>query len=198
MEFAGLIFDCDGTLADTMPLHYEAWVATLDDYGLTFDEDRFYSLGGWPTKSVAKLLADEANLTVDLDRFYHEKENRFLALLDRVTPIAPILSEAERHRGRLPMAVATGATRDVCERILRTIGVHDWFDTIVGADDVAHHKPAPDVFLEAARRLKVEPGRCLVYEDADPGIEAARRAGMKFVDVRTVYQPRRVTARRSA
>lgn len=198
MEPLGLIFDCDGTLADTMPLHYEAWIATLDDYGLTLDEDRFYALGGWPTKAVAKLLADEAQLAVDLDKFFHEKEARFLSSVERVTPIEPVLAEARRYRGRLPMAVATGATRDVCERILRTIGIWDWFDCLVGADDVARHKPEPDVFLEAARRIGIEPARCLVYEDADPGIEAARRAGMACIDVRAWHRPRRVSERRTA
>jgi beta-phosphoglucomutase family hydrolase len=198
MEPAGLIFDCDGTLADTMPLHYEAWIETLAEFKLTFDEDRFYSWGGWPTRTVAKTLADEAGLVLDLEQFTIEKENRFLKLLDRVTPIEPVLAVAREARGRLPLAVATGATSDVCEQILHTIGIRDWFGALVGAEHVTKHKPEPDVFLEAARLIGVDPARCRVYEDADPGIEAARRAGMECIDVRQWHVPRRVTARRSA
>lgn len=198
LEPAGLIFDCDGTLADTMPLHYEAWVATLAEFGLTLDEDRFYAWGGWPTKAVAKALADEKGLTVDLDKLAIDKENRFLDTLDRVTAIEVVLNDARTARGKIPMAVATGATSDVCERILNTIGIRDWFQTIVGAEQVPKHKPEPDVFLEAARRIGVDPQKCRVYEDADPGIEAARRAGMECIDVRKWHAPRRVTARRSA
>lgn len=198
MEPAGLIFDCDGTLADTMPLHYEAWIATLGEFKLTLDEDRFYALGGWPSRSVAELLIIESHLTADPTTIANRKEARFIQMLDRVTPIEPIIAEARAARGRLPMAVATGATSDICLPILKTLGIFDWFDTVVAADHVSKHKPEPDVFLEAARRIGVEPARCLVYEDADPGIEAARRAGMEYIDVRTRYQPRRVTAKRTA
>jgi HAD superfamily hydrolase (TIGR01509 family) len=99
-----------------------------------------------------------------------------------------------QHHQRLPLAVATGATREVCLRILRAIGIHDCFQAIVSCEDVTRHKPAPDIFLEAARRLGVAPKECQVYEDTDPGVEAARRAGMQVVDVRTLHTPRRVTA----
>ena len=198
LEPAGLIFDCDGTLADTMPLHYEAWVATLAEFGLTLDEDRFYAWGGWPTHAVAKTLAEEKGLTVDIAKLTTDKENRFLDTLHKVTAIEVVLSEARAARGKIPMAVATGATSDVCERILKTIGIYDWFDTIVGAEHTARHKPEPDVFLEAARRIGVDPAQCRVYEDADPGIEAAKRAGMEYIDVRKWHVPRRVTGLRTA
>ena len=101
------------------------------------------------------------------------------------------MSVVRQYRGRLPIAVATGATRPILDQILRHIGLTGWFDAEVCSEEVPHHKPAPDVFLEAARRLKVDPRKCLVYEDTDPGIEAARRAEMEFVDVRTVFKPRR-------
>jgi HAD superfamily hydrolase (TIGR01509 family) len=110
-----------------------------------------------------------------------------------VQPIRPVLEVVHAHRGRLPLAVATGAVRPICQRILRQIELADAFDALVSAEDVQHHKPAPDIFLEAARRLGVGPERCRVYEDTDPGIEAARRAGMEPVDVRAFYTPRRVT-----
>jgi beta-phosphoglucomutase family hydrolase len=188
-----IIFDCDGTLADTMPSHYEAWMVVLDRYRLTMSEDRFYELGGWPTRKVAELLTRESGRQIDIDRLSMEKEALFEELLHLVRPIPPVLEVIRQHQGRLPMGVATGAVMPICERILRQVGLEGTFDTIVSAEDVERHKPCPDIFLEAARRLGVAPKYCRVYEDTDPGIEAARRAGMEPVDVRTFYTPRRVT-----
>jgi beta-phosphoglucomutase family hydrolase len=189
----GIIFDCDGTLADTMPLHYEAWLTILNRYGLAMDEDRFYALGGWPTKKVAELLISESGRAIDGARLSHEKESLFEDLLHLVRPIAPVLEVVREYQGRLPMAVATGAVLEICEQILAQIGIGGVFDTIVSSEDVERHKPAPDIFLEAARRLGVAPGDCRVYEDTNPGIEAARRAGMEYIDVRDLHTPRRVT-----
>lgn len=168
-------------------------MAILDRYRLEMSEERFYALGGWPTKRVAELLISESGRQIDVEQLSHEKELLFQEMLHLVRPIEPVVEVARQHRGKLPMAVATGAVRPICEKILRQIGVPDLFDTIVSSEDVARHKPAPDVFLEAARRLGVEPARCRVYEDTDPGIEAARQAGMEYIDVRDLYTPRRVT-----
>jgi beta-phosphoglucomutase family hydrolase len=190
---AGIIFDCDGTLADTMPSHYEAWMTVLGRYGLEMSEDRFYALGGWPTRKVAELLASETDRSIDVERIAVEKEDLFHGSLHLVAPIDPVIRVVREFHGRLPMAVATGAVRSVCEKILEHIGIADCFETIVSADDVERHKPSPDIFLEAARRLSVEPAKCRVYEDTNPGIEAARRAGMEVVDVRRLHTPRRIT-----
>jgi HAD superfamily hydrolase (TIGR01509 family) len=176
-----------------MPSHYEAWMSILDRYDLQMSEDRFYALGGWPTRRVADLLIAESGREIDAVRLSHEKESLFAAMLHLVRPIEPVVEVVKQHRGRLPMAVATGAVRPICEVILRQIGVQGHFDTIVSSEDVERHKPAPDVFLEAARRLGIPARHCRVYEDTDPGVEAARRAGMECVDVRTFYTPRRVT-----
>ena len=107
-----------------------------------------------------------------------------------VTAIEPVREIAERYRGKLPTAVATGGYRDVITRTLRVVGMSDWFDAMVCAEDTARHKPEPDVFLEAARRLNVEPTKCVVFEDTDIGLEAARRADMHGVDVRLWLPPR--------
>ena len=192
-EIDAIIFDCDGTLADTMPPHFEAWRETCVRYGLELTEDRFYSLGGWPTLAVAQLLVKEQGSKADAQQIAREKEATFEARLSEVEPIEPVVKVVRQYRGRLPIAVATGAIRPMLDEILRQIGLTGWFDALVSAEEVTHHKPAPDIFLEAARRLKVDPKGCLVYEDTDPGIEAARRAGMQYVDVRTVFTPRRVT-----
>lgn len=182
---AGLIFDCDGTLADTMPAHYKAWTAMLGRFGIPFPEPRFYAMGGMPTASIIRVLAGEAGVVVtDVDSLVLEKEQLFLTHLEAVTPIQPVLAVAAAYRGKLPMAVASGGYRDTITRTLDRLGVRDWFDATVTAEDTARHKPDPDVFLEAAKRLNVEPARCVVFEDTDIGLEAARRAGMPGIDVR--------------
>lgn len=194
MSFSAIIFDCDGTLADTMPVHYEAWQATLLRHpGMQLSEDRFYELGGWPTLAICELLKRETGGSFDPVALAAEKEADFHLRLDHVRPIAPVVALVREHRGKLPIAVATGGTRQVCETILGLLGLSGWFDAMVCAEDVPRHKPEPDIFLEAARRLAVAPTSCRVYEDTDPGLEAARRAGMDPIDVRTFYKPRRIT-----
>ena len=193
-----IIFDCDGTLADTMPPHYEAWQDILERCNLSMSEDRFYALGGWPTRKVAELLIAEAGADLDPAALTAEKEAKFETLLPHVQPIEPVVSLVRKYRGKLPIAVATGGMRHICTQILQHIGLPDAFEAVVCCEDVARHKPEPDIFLEAARRLGIAPDQCRVYEDTDPGLEAARRAGMETVDVRTFHTPRRVTAVRSS
>ena len=191
----GLIFDCDGTLADTMPLHFHAWRSTLDRYAIPLSEDRFYSLGGQPTVKIVELLAGENGIDLDPVAVAEEKEQAFLTRLSEVKPIAPIVDIVRANVGKLPMAVASGSHRAVVFDVLKIVGLDDLFDehTVVGAEDTELHKPNPDVFLEAARRIGVAPEKCRVYEDAELGIEAARRANMACFDVRDVFTPARVT-----
>jgi beta-phosphoglucomutase-like phosphatase (HAD superfamily) len=187
-HIGGLIFDCDGTLADTMPIHYKAWIALLSQHGIHFTEERFYSLGGMPTSKIVRLLADECGIEViDVDLMVRTKETTFLTLLNQVQAITPVTTIAKAQRGKLPMAVASGGYRRVVELTLRHIGIHDWFDATVCAEDTHRHKPEPDVFIEAARRLRIQPEHCAVFEDTDIGLEAARRAGSLAIDVRPWY-----------
>lgn len=181
----GLIFDCDGTLADTMPAHHRAWVAMLEPHGIPFPEPRFYAMGGMPTAQIIRVLAADAGVAVhDVEAMVHEKERLFLQMLDAVAPIAPVVAIANAWRGTLPMAVASGGYRDVVGRTLDRLQLRSWFQAMVTAEDTARHKPEPDVFLEAARRLAVPPAACVVFEDTELGLEAARRAGMVGIDVR--------------
>jgi len=183
-RYSGLIFDCDGTLTDSMPLHYVAWVEALARYGLTFPEPRFYAMGGVPTGKIIETLSQEQGIVVDVALVGHEKESLFLTKLGNVVANEPVCQIARSHHKLIPMAVASGGARDIVQYQLVTIGVDNLFDAIVGAEDTALHKPNPDVFLEAAKRIGVAASRCLVFEDTDIGVEAARRAGMDYVDVR--------------
>jgi HAD superfamily hydrolase (TIGR01509 family) len=182
------IFDLDGTLADTMPSHYVAWTKVAARHGLNFPEDRFYALGGVPTAKIAGMLITEAGLTLDPQVIALEKEQTYYEGLGPggIVAIAPVLALARGHRERHegPLAVASGSVRRLVTRTLAALGITDWFAALVAAEDTARHKPEPDVFLEAARRMNADPAACTVYEDTDIGLEAARRAGMRPVDVR--------------
>jgi HAD superfamily hydrolase (TIGR01509 family) len=181
------IFDLDGTLADTMPSHYLAWTRIAARHGLTFPEARFYALGGVPTAKIAAMLVSEAGLTLDPAAVALEKEQAYFDSLSAAAGlkvIEPVLALARQHRSEGPLAIASGGVRRVVVRTLQTLGIADWFAAVVAAEDTTRHKPDPDVFLEAARRLDADPAVCTVYEDTDIGLEAARRAGMRGVDVR--------------
>jgi HAD superfamily hydrolase (TIGR01509 family) len=184
-RFAGLVFDCDGTLADTMPAHYIAWSETVARYGLAFPEERFYALGGTPAHRVIEILAEEQNVRLgDAHAIAHEKEHAFAKHLDAIGPIEAVVAVAEAYRGQKPMAVATGGFRWLVEKSLSNIGILDWFDCLVTCEDVTGHKPEPDTYLEAARQLQLAPGDCCAFEDTDLGLQSARAAGMTAVDVR--------------
>jgi HAD superfamily hydrolase (TIGR01509 family) len=182
------IFDLDGTLADTMPAHFVAWTKVAARHGLTFPEERFYALGGVPTAKIAGILITEAGLTLDPKVIALEKEQTYYDGLGEagIRGIQPVLALARSHREQNegPLAIASGSVRRLVTRTLEALGISDWFGVVVAAEDTTRHKPEPDVFLEAARRLGAEPATCTVYEDTDIGLEAARRAGMHPVDVR--------------
>ncbi len=182
---AGLVFDCDGTLADTMPLHWRAWSELADQHRIEFSEHRFYSLGGVPTRDILRMLAHEQE-RADLDpiALARHKEELYLRFLPEVTPVEEVVSIAREHRGRIPMSVASGGSRHAIRHILEHLNILDWFDAVVTNEDVTLQKPAPDIFLEAARRMAVDPARCRAFEDTDLGMQAIRAAGMDAVDVR--------------
>ncbi|WP_158279782.1 HAD family hydrolase [Coraliomargarita sinensis] len=185
-DYEGLIFDMDGTLADTMPTHFIAWTRSMDAHGIKFTEERFYALGGVPAVNVITMLAKEQGVSVDAVRLAEQKEALFLELLEEVKPVLPVKSIAEFHREHIPMAVATGSEKWVAEKILRALGIYEWFGAIVGADCIENPKPAPDVYLRAAELIGVDPRRCHAFEDTVLGMEAAQRAGMEVIDINTL------------
>lgn len=180
----GIIFDCDGTLADTMPLHWRAWQMVSARYKLHFPEERFYSLGGVPSRDILKMLAEEQGLTLDHLKAAHEKEEAYLPLMAQVEPIHVVVNVARENFGKIPMAVASGGTRQIIPQVLEHLGINHLFNAVVTSECVVNQKPAPDIFLEAARRIGVEPKFCRAYEDTDLGLQAIRAAGMEAVDVR--------------
>jgi len=180
----GIIFDCDGTLADTMPLHWIAWSTVTRRHGLHFPEDRFYSLGGVPSRDILKMLSREQNIPLDPIAIAREKESIYEPMMSQIKPIDRIVKIAREHHGKIPLAVASGGTKWAITRVLEIIEIRHLFDAIVTNEDVVNQKPAPDIFLEAARRIGVDPHFCRGYEDTDLGIAAILSAGMQAVDVR--------------
>lgn len=187
INYRALIFDLDGTLVDSMPAHFKAWCAALAEHGkgVVFPEDVFYAMGGRPTRDIVAIINGEQGLSLNPDRVASAKKRHFLKSLDSLELIPSIASIAEEHRGRVPMAVASGGSREVVEKTLQTLRISDWFDEVVTSSEVSRGKPAPDIFLEAAKRLGVTPADCVVFEDARAGIEGARKAGMEVVAVPT-------------
>ena len=187
-DFAAYIFDCDGTLADTMPTHYRAWQQALGEHAALLPEAMFYELGGVPATGIVELLNERHGLALPVEATVAHKEGLFLQLSPEVAAIEPVVAIARALVGRKPMAVASGGHRNIVLKTLAALGIADLFDTIVTAEDYLRGKPAPDPFLEAARRLGVAPEQCLVFEDTATGIAAATAAGMQSV---LVPPPRR-------
>jgi HAD superfamily hydrolase (TIGR01509 family) len=183
-EFGAYIFDCDGTLADTMPLHFRAWTRIVGELGGTFPETLFYATGGKPTVQILEMLRDEHGLTVgDVQRTAERKEAYFLEMIHEVKPIEPVVQFARQHHGIKPLAVASGGYRRQIELTLEALSIRPLFEVIVCVEDYARAKPFPDPFLEAARRLDVKAAACLVFEDSPLGVRAAAAAGMECVHV---------------
>lgn len=183
--FEAVIFDCDGTLVDSMPAHFDAWCDALASYGAggIFKEDVFYAMGGRPTRDIVVDLNSEYDLKLDPEAIALAKRDAFLSKLHLVEFIDEVADFAKSLRGKMPLAVASGGSRHVVEKTLKLLNCSDWFDEVVTADDVSNGKPAPDIFLKAAQLLGVAPEKCLVIEDAPPGVIAALAAGMQVVTV---------------
>jgi HAD superfamily hydrolase (TIGR01509 family) len=182
-DFRAYLFDCDGTIADSMPLHYIAWKTALGEWGCDFDEKLFYSWGGKPTRKIVSDLNKMNGLKMPVETVARHKEELYYQLLPQLKPIPEVLDIINAHHGRIPFAVVSGGRLDSVTRSLTVLGLMDKFETIVGSDDYIHGKPAPDAFLLAAERLGVPPANCLVFEDTNLGIQAATAAGMAFVKV---------------
>src|SRR5947209_16128668 len=184
----GLIFDCDGTLANTMPLHWRAWQVIITRHKLQLPEQRFYELGGVPSRDILKMLGQEQGIAIDHLAVAREKEEEYLPLVAQVEPINVVVAIVRENYGKIPMAVASGGTRKIIELVLGHLGIRNFFDALVTSEDVTQQKPAPDIFLEAARRIVVPPSFCRAYEDTDLGMQAIRAAGMEAVDVRLLLK----------
>jgi HAD superfamily hydrolase (TIGR01509 family) len=182
-NIAAIIFDCDGTLVDSMPLHMRAWQAAFKVLQADYHDEFLKSLCGMKETDVIISYNRTYGTQLDPEEMVRHKHEFFRDHMAEVKPIEPVVLIARMYHGKKPLAVVSGSTRDHVHSQLQVAGLFDLFTIILTADDPYKPKPAPDLFLEAASRLNVEPVNCLVFEDGEAGFEAARKAGMQVVDV---------------
>jgi HAD superfamily hydrolase (TIGR01509 family) len=186
-DFDGYVFDLDGTLIDTMPLHFIAWSEAMKRAGLPvpLSEDLFYSLGGVPTRRVAEIFGEHYKLPINADAVSHVKEALYLERIAQVERIEAVVAFARKVAKTKPVAIATGGQPEIALPALKAAGLDDIFKVVITPDDVppGRGKPEPDMFVLAAQRIGVDPKKCLAFEDAEPGIRAALAAGMQVVRV---------------
>ena len=183
-EIKALIFDCDGTLVDSMPLHMTAWAKAFGEFGEYFDKEFLYSLKGMKETEIIDLYISKYGSSVDNKKIVLAKHNYFIEHIDSLKPIKPIVEIAESYYKTIPLSVVSGSVRNIVHAELNVLKIYQLFDFILTADDPYKPKPSPDVFLAAANLMNVKPEYCLVFEDGDPGLEAASKAGMKMIDIR--------------
>lgn len=180
----GLIFDMDGTLADSMPIHFKAWRLTAAENGFEYTEKQFFDTAGMPTLKIIPLINKELGLNLNIEEFSRRKEELFLENIGDVKLIEPIADIVKQYYNILPMSIGTGGKKEIAKLILKMLGFNKYFDIIVSAEDVENHKPFPDTFLKCAELMNIPPEFCQVFEDGEMGIIAAKKAGMIVTDVR--------------
>jgi HAD superfamily hydrolase (TIGR01509 family) len=191
-SFEAYLFDCDGTIADSMPLHYIAWKKALAEWNCEFDEKLFYAWGGMPIAEIVSTLNKRHGLSMPVDIVARRKESLYLELLPQLKAVPEVLEHVDAQFGQIPFAVVSGSTRESVTESLTALGLLDRFDTLVCAGDYRKSKPDPEAFLLAAAKLRVEPNTCLVFEDTEMGIQGATAAGMASVKILQPWE--RVTA----
>jgi HAD superfamily hydrolase (TIGR01509 family) len=192
--FRAYLFDCDGTIVDSMPLHYIAWTKALAEWGAAFDEELFYAWGGKPPKEIITELNRMQGLRMPVEGVAERKEDLYFSLLPQLKSIPEVVEHIEAQYGRIPFAVVSGSNRASIVKSLSTVGLLDRFEILVGHEDYTRSKPAPDAFLIAAERLGIATRDCLVFEDTEMGIAAATAAGMAWVRVPQPIERRNGTA----
>lgn len=173
-----LIFDLDGTLADTMPVHFMAYKIMLSKYGIDYTYEMFMSLAGVPAVGTIEKINEIFGTSLNPEEVGHAKEAEYEKIMHKMKPIDPVVDLVKKYQGKLPMAVGTGGYHRLAWKTLEIIGLDKYFDILVSAEDVVNHKPHPDTFLRCAELMEVKPEDCQVFEDGEPGMKAAKAAGM--------------------
>jgi len=181
--FKAFLFDCDGTIADSMPLHHLAWNKALAEHHCVFSEELFYAWGGVAVSEVVARLNKKHGLDMSPEEIADRKEKYYLENLPHLKAIPEVLEQIEANHGKIPFAVVSGSPRESVTASLTALNLLDRFEALVCAGEYKNGKPHPEPFLLAAAKLGVPPESCLVFEDADLGIQAATAAGMASVKI---------------
>jgi len=183
-DYEGFLYDCDGTLADNMPAHAESYVEVAKGYNVTMDPAIIDELAGWPIANVVAELNVRYNSTMDPEEFRTKKATVFAErFIEHVQPIDYVVEHLKANAGKVKIAVVSGGDRVAVERTLEIIGVREFVEVLVCAGETERGKPFADPFLKAAELLGVNPQKCLVFEDGNPGTQAAEAAGMHWVRI---------------
>jgi beta-phosphoglucomutase family hydrolase len=189
-SFNAYLFDCDGTIVDSMPLHYVAWKRALGEWNCEFAEELFYAWGGRPTAEIIATLNQDHGLSMPVESVASRKEEFYFEMLPELKAVPEVLEHIEAQHGRIPFAVVSGSARDSVTASLETLKLLERFETLVCAGEYKKSKPDPEAFLLAATKLGVPPKNCLVFEDTEMGIQAATAAGMDSVKVPRPWERR--------
>lgn len=182
--YKAFLYDCDGTLADNMPSHKAAFVKTAAQYDIDLDDTIIDELAGWPTVLVAEEICRRYKTTFDTTNFAKQKSSIYVGeFIEQTTPISFVVKHLKENRNKVKIGVVSGGSRSTVSKTLHVIGVDRDLDVLVCAGETERGKPYPDPFLKAAAALGVKPEECLVFEDGDPGVQAAESAGMKWIRV---------------
>ena len=181
--FDAFLFDCDGTIVDSMPLHYTAWSKALSEWNCELSERLFYEWGGMPIVEIIEKLNETQGLQMPVEEVSRRKEEYYLEVVSQLKAVPEVLQCIESHYGKVPFAVVSGSTREAVIASLNTLNLLDRFEALVCAGEYMKSKPDPEAFLLAAEKLSVEPKSCLVFEDTEMGIQAATSAGMAYVKI---------------
>lgn len=182
-QFEAIIFDMDGTLIDSMPMHLKAWEEAAKQHHFRYESDWIHALGGKPSSEIVQLINQRQSLQLNIKAVCDSKSHAFDKFRPSCCPIPTTLAVLHHYYGKLKLAIGSGSQRRNVNAILEANQLKALFDTIVTANDVEHFKPAPDTFLKAAERLDVSPNKCVVFEDTELGFSAASAAGMHYVKV---------------
>ena len=183
-----LIFDLDGTLADTMPVHFIAYKHILKEYGIDFTPELFATMAGVPAVETIEMLNEMFGTQMNPEEIGHFKEQEYEKMMHKMKPITPVIELVKNYHGKLPMAVGTGGYKRLAWKSLKILELDHFFDILVSTEDVSHPNPHPETFLKCAERLGVAPEVCQVFEDGEPGVQAAKAAGMMYTLVTDFYE----------
>ncbi len=194
-HFRAFLFDCDGTIVDSMPLHYIAWNKALSEWNCSLREELFYAWGGMPIVEIIERLNKNLGLKMPVEEVSRRKEELYLEILPQLQAVPEVLECIQANHGKIPFAVVSGSTRDSVVASLSTLGLLERFEVLVCAGEYTRSKPDPEAFLLAAEKLGVEPNSCLVFEDTEMGVQAAIAAGMAYVKVLQPFERSRSSDR---
>jgi len=179
-----LIFDLDGTLSDSLPVHLATWKKLGSSIGFVFDEQIVYEMTGMPTIAFARKIVEDNHLKIAPGELVKMKHKAFRESVHLIKPFNAVVAIVKEYHGKLPMSIGTGASRESAMLQLNQLGLTSFFNYIVTADDVTRHKPETETFLKCAELMGAAPPDCQVFEDGILGMKAARAAGMMVTDVR--------------